>query len=90
MHAAEAAAQRIAALVTEAEAAVRRISLHAEMTFSHLQNASSAVHLIGQQAAQALEALADANFISIYLSPSMYFSFRFYKRCLLFFLLSFS
>ncbi|KAJ7855630.1 hypothetical protein B0H14DRAFT_2579285 [Mycena olivaceomarginata] len=59
-HAAEAAARRITALVTEAEAAVGRISLHAETTFSHLQNASSAVRLIGQQADQALEALADA------------------------------
>ncbi|KAJ7710236.1 hypothetical protein B0H14DRAFT_3524888 [Mycena olivaceomarginata] len=44
MHAAEAAARRITALVTEAEAA----------------NTSSAVRLIGQQANQALEALADA------------------------------
>jgi hypothetical protein len=59
-HAAEAAARRITALVTEAEAAIGRISLHAETTFSHLQNASSAVRLIGQQADQALEALADA------------------------------
>ncbi|KAJ7756544.1 hypothetical protein B0H14DRAFT_2635083 [Mycena olivaceomarginata] len=57
---AEASAQRIAGLVTDAEAAVRRIGVHAEVTFGHLQRASSAARFIGQWADQALEVLAEA------------------------------
>ena len=59
-HAAEAATLPIAALLVNVEAAVRQISIHAEMTFGHLQNTSNAAQLIGQQADQAIEALADA------------------------------
>ncbi|KAJ7321636.1 hypothetical protein DFH08DRAFT_970001 [Mycena albidolilacea] len=57
---AEAAAQRITGLVADAEAAVRRIGVHAEVTFGHLQRASSAARLIGEWADQALEVLAEA------------------------------
>ncbi|KAJ7830574.1 hypothetical protein B0H14DRAFT_2593239 [Mycena olivaceomarginata] len=54
------AAERIAGLVADAEAAVRRIGVHAEVTFGHLQRASSAARLIGEWADQALEVLAEA------------------------------